>query len=184
MPTDEPTSLRAALQPSALRAALIPERPVFANPWDKTVDMFACYVAVSFLVPLLLWSGGKAMGQIFSFTSHWKLGVFIAAAVVGAAGFMTIVGRERTRIAVDVLAITGWFLLGFVVAPIIGLDLSTAAAIVCYAVLLVLTLGYVVAIGVFERGVMGFITTLTWPVTWSLLAVFFAFTAYRLVLFT
>jgi hypothetical protein len=184
MAEEERGSLRAALQPDALRAALIPERPVFANPWDKTTDMFACYFAVSVFVPLLLWAGGKAMGQIFSFTSHWKLGVFIAAALVGAAGFMTIVGRERTRLAVDVLAITAWFLLGFVVAPIIGLDFSTVAAIVCYAVLLLLTLGYVLAAGRFERGILGFITTLTWPVTWSLLAVFFAWTAYRLILFT
>ena len=28
-----------------------------------------------------------------------------------------------------------------------------------------------------------FVATLTWPITWSLLAVGFAFTAYRLILF-
>jgi hypothetical protein len=183
MSTDEPTSLRAALQPSALRAALIPRRPVFANPWDNTTDMFACYFAIGVIGPFLLWGGGKLMGDIFSFTSHWKLGLFIAANVVGAAGFMTIVGRERTRLAVDVLAIAVWFLLGLVVAPIIGLDFSTAAAIICYAILLLLTLGYVVAVGQFERGIRGFLSTLTWPITWTALAVFFAWTAYRLILF-
>ncbi len=180
MSTDEPTSLREALQPAALRAGLTPERPVFANPWDKPTDMFACYVAVSVLVPFLLWSGGKLMGQIFSFGSHWKLGLFIAAGIVGAAGFMTIVGRERTRLAVDVLAITAWGVLGFIVAPILGLDLSTTAAIVCYAVLLLLTLGYVLAAGRWEKA---FVRTLSWPITWTLLAAFFAWSAYRLVLF-
>lgn len=181
MATDEPTSLRAALTPAALRAGLTPARPVFANPWDKPTDMFACYVAVSVLVPGLLWSGGKLMGQIFSFTSHWKLGIFIAAGLVGAAGFMTIVGRERTRLAVDVLAITAWCVLGFIVAPILGLDLSTTAALICYAVLLVLNLGYVLVGGRWEKA---FYRTLSWPITWSLLAAFFAFSAYRLVLFT
>ena len=184
MATDDPSSLRAALRPEALRAALVPKRPVFANPWDSTEDAFAVYFAVSVIVPFLLWAGGKAMGSLFDFTTHWKLGLFIAANVVGAAGFMTIVGRQRTRLAVDVVAITAWVLLGVVIAPIIGLDFSTAAAIACYAVLLALTLGYVLAVGQFERGMRGFVSTLSWPITWSLLAVFFGFTAYRLILFT
>lgn len=184
MTTQRPASLREALAPAALREALVLERPVFANPWDKTTDMAACYFAIAVIGPFLLWGGGKLMGSLFGFTEHWKLGLYIAANVVGAAGFMTIVGRERTRLAVDVLAITGWVVLGLVVAPVIGLDLSTVAAIVCYAVLLALTLGYVLAVGRFERGIRGFISTLTWPVTWTLLAAFFAFTAYRLVLFT
>ncbi len=183
MATEEPPSLRAALTPDALRAALRPQRPVFANPWDSTQDMYACYFAIAVIGPFLLWAGGKAMGNLFSFTTHWKLGLFIAANVVGAAGFMTIVGRQRSRLAVDVLAIAAWVLLGFVVAPIIGLDFSTVAAIVCYAVLLLLTLGYVLAAGRFEGGIRTFITTLSWPVSWTLLAVFFAFTAYRLILF-
>jgi hypothetical protein len=181
MPTDHSSSLRAALQPEALRAALRPSRPVFADPWDSTADMFACYLAVSFLEPLLLWGGGRLMGKLFGFTTHWKLGLFMAAAVVGAGGFMTIVGRERTRLAVDVLTITAWVLLGLVVAPILGLDLSTTAAIVCYAVLLLLTFGYVLAAGRWQKA---FISTVTWPVTWSVLAALFAFCAYRLILFT
>ena len=118
----EPTSpLRAALQPSALRAALVPRRPVFENPWDSEVDIFACYFAVSFLDPLLLFCGGKLTSSIFGFGSRWPLGLFMAAALVGAAGFMTIVGRERTSLAVDVLAITAWSLLGLVVVPVLGL---------------------------------------------------------------
>ena len=143
MEPENTSSLSAALQPAALRAALVPRRPVFGNPWDSTVDMFACYVAVSFIDPLLLWGGGKLMGSIFGFGSRWALGVFIAAAVVGAAGFMTIVGRERTSLAVDVVAITAWLLLGLVVAPILGLAPSTGVAIGSYAVLLLLILGYV-----------------------------------------
>jgi hypothetical protein len=183
MSTGNPPSLRAALRPEALREALVPRRPVFANPWDSTEDAFLCYFAVAVIGPLLLWAGGALMGDIFSFSSHWKLGLFIAANVVGAAGFMTIVGRQRTGLTVDLLVITAWFVLGLVVAPIIGLDFSTAAAIICYAVLLLATLGYVVALGQFERGIRGFIGTLGWPTTWTLLAVFFSFGAYRLLLY-
>src|SRR5438105_3941419 len=105
MERERTSSLRAALQPQALREALVLRRPVFGNPWDSTEDIFACYVAVSFVEPLLLWCGGELMSSIFGFGSRWALGVFIAAALVGAAGFMTIVGRERTSLAVDVLAI-------------------------------------------------------------------------------
>jgi hypothetical protein len=173
-------SLRAAFTPSALRAALIPRRPVYANPWDSTADMFACYVAVAFVDPLLLWCGGELMSAIFGFDAHWHLGVFMAAALVGAAGFITIVGRERTSLAVDILAITAWLLLGLVVAPVLGLAPSIAVAIVSYAVLLLAILVYVLRFGRWETA---FLHTLSWPITWSLLALFFAFTAYRLVLY-
>ena len=177
----EPTSpLRAALQPSALRAALVPRRPVFENPWDSEGDIFACYFAVSFLDPLLLFSGGKLMSSIFGFGSRWPLGLFMAAALVGAAGFMTIVGRERTSLAVDVLAITAWSLLGLVVAPVLGLALPTGAAIVSYGVLLLGILVYVLRFG---RWQTAFLRPVSWPVTWSLLALVFAFSAHRLILF-
>lgn len=180
MEPENTSSLGAALQPAALRAALVPHRPVFGNPWDSTVDMFACFVAVSFIDPLLLWCGGKLMGSIFGFGSRWPLGVFIAAALVGAAGFMTIVGRERTSLSVDVLAIAAWLLLGLVVAPILGLAPPTGAAIASYGVLLLVILLYVLRVGRWETA---FLRTLSWPVTWSLLAAFFAFSAHRLILF-
>jgi hypothetical protein len=180
MEQERSTSLRAALEPSALRAALIPRRPVFGNPWDKEVDMFACCVAVGVVIPLLLFVGGKLMGSIFGFGSHWRLGVFMAAALVGAAGFITIVGRERTRLAVDVLAIAAWLLLGFVVAPILGLALSTVPALVAYAVMLLVVLVYVLRFG---RWQTAFLQTVSWPITWSVLALFFAFCAYRLIFY-
>lgn len=180
MTADNTGSLRAALQPSALRGALRLDRPVFANPWDSSVDIFACYVAISFVEPFLLWAGGGLMSSIFGFGSHWRLGVFMAAALVGAAGFMTIVGRQRTSLSVDVLTITIWFLLGLVVAPIIGLGLSTGVALVCYAVLLLLTFAYVIRFGRWETP---FIRTLSWPLTWSLLAIFFALCAYKLIMY-
>ncbi|HEV2980472.1 MAG TPA: hypothetical protein VGX51_03495 [Solirubrobacteraceae bacterium] len=141
--------------------------------------MFACYVAVSVVGPLLLWGGGALMGDIFGFSSHWKLGVYIAAAVVGAAGFMTIVGRERTSLSVDILAITAWLLLGLVVAPILGLAPGTAAAIACYAVLLLAIFLYVRGVG---RWRTAFLHTVSWPVTWTLLAAGFAFAAHEIVL--
>lgn len=181
--TTEPDSsgtLRAALEPEALRAALIPRRPVFADPWDSEVDMFALVVAVSVVEPFLLWAGGKLMGTIFGFGSHWRLGLFMAAALVGAGGFMTIVGRERTSLSVDVLTITAWVLLGFVIAPIVGLAPPTGVAIALYAVLLAATFVYVL---IFGRWKTPFLRTLSWPVVWSALAVFFAFAAYRLILF-
>ncbi len=171
---------RAPLGPSALRAALIPRRPVFANPWDSTVDAFACYAAVSLIEPLLLWAGGKLTGSIFGFSSRWPLGLFMAAALVGAAGFMTIVGRERTSLAVDYVAIGAWLLLGLVVAPILGLAPPTGVAIATYAVLLLVIFLYVVRVG---RWQAAFLRTVSWPLTWSLLAVFFAFSADRLILF-
>jgi hypothetical protein len=180
MEPDHRSPLRAALEPQALREALVLRRPVFGNPWDSPNDIFACYVAVGVVEPLLLWSGGKLMSAIFGFGSRWPLGVFIAASVVGAAGFMTIVGRERTSLAVDVLTITAWFLLGLVVAPVLGLAPSPAAAIVAYGVLL---LGIVAYVLVFGRWQTPFIRTLGWPLTWSLLAAFFAFSAHRLILY-
>ncbi len=142
--------------------------------------MFACYLAVSVVEPALLWCGGKLMAAIFGFGSHWRLGVFIAASLVGAAAFMTIVGRERTSLAVDVLTIAAWLLLGLVVAPIIGLAPPTGVAIACYAATLVAIFGYVQLFGRWETA---FLRTLSWPITWSLLAAFFAFSAHRLILY-
>lgn len=181
MARDDMSPLRAALEPAALRAALVPSRPVFGNPWDSPTDMFACYVAVAFLDPLLLWLGGKLMSAIFGFKSHWPLGVFMAAALVGAAGFMTIVGRERIRLSVDVLAISAWVVLGLIVAPVLGLALPAGVAVACYAVLLVGIFVYVLFFGRWETA---FLRTVSWPITWTVLALFFAFCAYRLILFT
>ena len=82
------SSLRAALAPGALRAALMPRRPVFGNPWDSVSDMLACYLAVSFVDPLLLWGGGALMSSIFGFGSRWPLGLFMAASLVGASALV------------------------------------------------------------------------------------------------
>lgn len=174
------SSLRAALDPSALKDALVPRRPVFGDPWDSTEDIFASYLAVCLVDPLLLWCGGKLMSAIFGFGSHWPLGVFMVAALVGGAGFMTIVGRERTSLSVDVVAIAAWVVLGLVVAPILGLAPAPGVAIGAYAVLLLVIVGYVLSVGRWRTTVLH---TLSWPMTWSLLAVFFAFAAYRLLLF-
>jgi hypothetical protein len=106
--------------------------------------------------------------------------VFLVAALVGAAGFMTIVGRERTRLSVDVLAIAAWLLLGLVIAPIVGLAPSPLVAVVLYAVMLVAIFGFVLSFG---RWRTEFVRTLSWPVTWSLLAVFFAWTAYETIIY-
>lgn len=177
---EQPGALRAALEPSALREALIPRRPVFGNPWLAEGELFFCFLAVSVVDPLLLWGGGELMSSIFSFGSHWRLGLFMAAALVGAAGFITIEGRERTSLSVDVLAISAWVLLGLVVAPVLGLALPTGAAIACYAVLLLAVFVYVLRFG---RWHTPFARTLSWPLTWSLLALFFAFCAYELVIY-
>jgi hypothetical protein len=120
------------------------------------------------------------MSAIFGFDSRWTLSVFMVAALVGAAGFMTIVGRERTRLAVDVLAIAIWVLLGLVVAPILGLALPTGIALACYGVMLVGIFVYVLRFGRWETA---FLRTVSWPVTWSLLALFFAYTAFKLLIY-
>ena len=78
------------------------------------------------------------------------------------------------------LAITAWLILGLLVAPVLGLAPSNAAAIIVYAVLLAGIFAYVLAAGRWE---MGFIRTLSWPLTWSLLALLFAFCAYKLILY-
>jgi hypothetical protein len=176
-----PPTLRDVLSPAALReAALVLRRPVFANPWDSTEGMFACFFAVSVFDPLLLWCGGELMGAIFGFSSHWRLGVFMVAALVGAAGFMTIVGRRRTRISVDILAIAAWVVLGLIVAPIIGLAPPVGVAIALYAVVLIGIFAYVLLAGQHERA---FLRTVSWPLTWTLLALFFAWAAYKLILY-
>jgi hypothetical protein len=181
MGTENPSPVREAFQPSALRAALIPRRPVFRNPWDSEGDMFACYVAVSIIDPVLLWGGGEVMSSIFGFDSRWPLGVFLAAALVGAAGFVTIAGRERTSLSVDVLAITAWLILGLVVAPVLGLALPSGAAIASYGVLLLIILVYVLRFGRWETP---FLRSVSWPLTWSLLAVFFALCAHQLIFYS
>ncbi len=102
------------------------------------------------------------------------------AALVGAGGFMTIVGRQRTSLSVDIVVIAGWIVLGLIVAPIAGLAPPALVSVIIYAVMLAAIFGYVLLLGQWEKA---FVRTLTWPVTWSLLAVGFAFTAYRLILF-
>ena len=59
MGPDNTSSVRAAIQPSALRAALVPHRPVFRNPWDSEEDMFACLRGRSAL-PIRCCSGPEA----------------------------------------------------------------------------------------------------------------------------
>jgi len=142
--------------------------------------MGACFAAVSVIVPFLLWCGGELTSAIFGFGAHWSLGVFMVAALVGAGGFMTIVGRERTTVTVDVLAITAWVLLGLIIAPVLGLAPPATAAIICYALILVIILGYVLRVGRFETA---FLRTVSWPMTWSLFALCFAYLAYKLVLY-
>jgi hypothetical protein len=142
--------------------------------------MFACYAAVSIVDPLLLWAGGELMSSIFGFDSRWPLGVFLAAALVGAAGFITITGRERTSLSVDILAIGAWVLLGVVIAPVLGLALPSGVAIATYGVLLVIILVYVVQFGRWETA---FLRTVSWPATWSLLALVFAASAHQLIFY-
>lgn len=81
----------------------------------------------------MLWCGAQATSATFGFSSRWRLGVFIAAGLVGAAGFITIVTRQRETLTGDVAAITVWVLPGFVAAPILGLALSATVAVAIFA---------------------------------------------------
>jgi hypothetical protein len=56
----------------------------------------------------VLWCGAQATSAIFGFSSRWRLGVFMAAALVGAACFITIVTRQSETLTGDVAAITIW----------------------------------------------------------------------------
>lgn len=113
----------------------------------------------------MLWCGAQATSATFGFSSRWRLGVFIAAGLVGAAGFIRIVTRQRETLTGDVAAITVWVLLGFVAAPILGLalfcdgrrrDLRLLAGgrpVLCFCV---------------GRWQTPFLRTVSWPVIWSL----------------
>lgn len=173
-------SLRAALQPAALRAALRPRPPAFRDPWDSTVDMFLCYLAVSVVGPWLLFCGAEAMGAVLGRDLRWPVDLFIAAGLVGAAGFMSIVGRERTDLSVDLVAIAAWLLLGLVAAPLVGLALPLGAALAGYGLLLLAILFVVRRFGRWETD---FRRTLSWPITWSVLAVLFAYSWHQLVFY-
>jgi hypothetical protein len=70
--------------------------------------------------------------------------------------------------------------LGLIVAPIIGLALSPLAAIIVYAVMLAGIFVYVLRFGQFD---VSFLQTVSWPITWSLVALFFAFCCHQLVLY-
>ncbi|HTX07455.1 MAG TPA: hypothetical protein VME22_02525 [Solirubrobacteraceae bacterium] len=155
------------------------KRTESANPWDSGTNMLLCYGVVAFVIPLLLWCGGELMSAILGVSSQWPVGIFVAAAVVGVAGVIAIVGRPRSRLSIDVLAVGTWAVLGLVVAPVLGLA-PQWVAIVCYAVLLLSILAYVLGFG---RGETALVHAMSWSMAWTLLAAFFSFSAYRLVLY-
>ncbi len=64
------------------------------EPEDLLQEIFTCYTAVSVIDPLLLWCGAQATSAVFGFSSRWRLGVFMVAALIGAAGLITIVMRQ------------------------------------------------------------------------------------------
>lgn len=142
--------------------------------------MFLSYLAVSFLGPLLLFGGAEIMSLIFGLNSRWPLGIYMAAGVVGAAGFITIVGSERINLTVDLVSIAAWLLLGLVIAPLLGLALPPAAALASYAVVL---LAILLVVRRFGRWETDFRRTLSWPVTWSVLALFFAYSWHQLAFY-
>lgn len=120
------------------------------------------------------------MSLIFGLDSRWPIGLFMAAGLVGAAGFMTVVGRERTSLSVDILAIAAWLLLGLVVAPPIGLALPPGPALASDGVLL---LGILFVVRRFGNWETDFHRTLSWPVIWSLLALLFAYIWHQLIFY-
>jgi hypothetical protein len=142
--------------------------------------MGVSYLAVSVIGPLLLFCGGQLMSLVFGLDSRWPLGVFMAAGLVGAAGFITIFGRERTNLSLDLVAVAAWLFLGLVVAPLIGLALPPGAALASYGVLLLIILLVVRGFGRWESDFRG---ALSWPVTWSVLGVLFAYTSHQLLFY-
>ena len=179
--TEQSPTLQEALSAAELRKATQFRRPVYRDPWDSPIDMVLSYMAACVIVPALLYAGGQLMGSIFSLSARWPFGLFLLAALVGEATFITIVGRERGSAAVDLLTITGWLILGLVIAPIVALALSDGAAATVFAVLLVGNLIFVRAFGVWQEA---FRRSLSWPVTWSVMALIFAAASYELIFFT
>lgn len=178
-PTEPASPLRAALAPDAIRAALTLSRPVFRDPWDSPGDMFFAFLMISIINPLLLAAGAQALGVV-GLDPRWPLGVFMAAGLVGGAGLVTIVGRERTSLSVDVVAVAAWLILGLLVAPLLGLALPPGVALTLYGLLLV---GILVLVRRFGRWETAFHRSLSWPMTWSLLALFFGYTWHALMLY-
>ncbi len=64
--------------------------------------------------------------------------------------------------------------------PIVGLALSATVAIAIYSYSLVVALFVVICVGRWQTALF---RTVSWPVMWSLLALFFAFAAYKLILY-
>ncbi|MGH2839691.1 MAG: hypothetical protein ACRDKY_02565, partial [Solirubrobacteraceae bacterium] len=71
--------------------------------------------------------------------------------------------------------------LGVVVAPLLGLAVSPGAALASYGVLLLIILLFVRRFGYWESD---FRRSLSWPVTWSLLALLFACSSHQLIFYS
>lgn len=141
------------------------------------IHVCQCYAAVTVIDLLLLWCGGKLLGALFGFDSRWRLGLFMGAAVLEAVLIMLI--SPRISLSGDILRFTVWLLLGLVVAPVVGLTLSAGAAGASYAALLLVSIASFLF---FRQWQPGFVCRLSWLTAWTLLALFFSFSAYRLVL--
>lgn len=178
-PPDKTGPLRAAVAPDAMRAAMRLRRPVFRDPWDSPGDMGFAYLIVSIVNPLLLYLGAQGLG-VAGLDSRWPLGVFMAAGLVGGVGLVTIVGRERSSLSVDVVAVAVWLFLGLVIAPLVGLALPAGVAVACYGAML----GAIfILVRFWGRFPAAFHRSLSWPTTWSLLALFFSYTWHELFLY-
>lgn len=153
--------------------------PGVNDPSISAVNVIACYAAVTLVNPLLLWGGGALAGSLFGFSSHWRLGMFIAASVVLIAGLIAVEGRRATDLRSDLLASVAWLVLAFVAVPVLGLSIRPAAALASLAGLLFVFLLYVLL----WASDAPTIALMSWLLIWTLLAGFFGFCAHRLVLF-
>jgi hypothetical protein len=141
------------------------------------IHVCLCYAAVTVIDLLLLWCGGKLLGAIFGVDSRWRLGLFMGAALLEGGLVMFI--RPRISLSGDILRFTVWLLLGLVAAPLVGLTLSPGAAGASYAALLLVSIALFLSFRLWQPG---FVCRLSWLTAWTLLALFFSFSAYRLVL--
>jgi hypothetical protein len=158
-----------------------PSRRVAAphvDPWDSGPDLLACS-ALFGVLPFVLWSGGEAASSVFGFPSRWRIGIFMAAAAVGLCGFVVLEGRRNDGLLPHTIVISAWLLLVLVVEPILGLGLSTEAALKGYGMALLLILFCLV----FFAPEFSLRHTPSWLLVWGALAAIFAYLAHELVLY-
>lgn len=153
---------------------------VFGRPWDSATAILSAYAAVSIYGPLLPVLGGKLTSLVFGFNPHWRLQPLIVSALVSVVMFSILTASDRGNLQIDRTLVVVWFVFSLIVGPMIGLGLRTSLAMDAYGVIALCLFLYVFSFSYFTASV---VRTIGWLLIWSVLALFFTFSAYKLVLY-